>query len=54
MPPYPDKVQRHVYFNPFYEGSEQYVKRKDIPDLEPLWGDDKGEARIKVHSFLNN
>ena len=43
-----------MYYNPFNEGDEFYVKRKDIPELEPMWGYDKGEARSKVYSFLNS
>ena len=30
------------------------MKRRDIPELEPMWGDDKGEARHKVYNFLNS
>ena len=43
-----------MYYNPFNEGNEFFVKRKDIPGLEPMWGDDKGEARHKVYDFLNS
>ena len=50
---YPKKVDRKVYFNPFNKGEEVFVKRDDIPELEPMWADDKGEARQKVYSFLN-
>ena len=30
-----------------------FVKRNDIPGLEPIWDEDKGEARYKVYDFLN-
>lgn len=53
-PKYSEQVEKHVYYNPFNEGNEFFVKRKDIPELEPMWGDDKGEARDKVYSFLNS
>lgn len=53
-PKYPEATEKQVYYNPFNEGDEFYVKRKDIPELEPMWGDDKGEARHKVYNFLNN
>lgn len=29
------------------------MKREDVPNLEPMWGDNKGEARDKIFSFLN-
>ena len=53
-PKYTEEAEKHVYYNPFNEGDEFFVKRKDIPELEPMWGDDKGEARTKVYSFLNS
>ena len=43
-----------MYYNPFNEGDEYFVKRQDIPELEPMWGDDKGEARYKIYNFLNS
>ena len=51
---YHKKEDQDTYYNPFYAGDEVYVKRKDIPELEPMWGDDKGEARYKVYKFLND
>jgi hypothetical protein len=42
-PKYPEKAKKQVYFNPYTEGKEVFVKRKDLPELEPMWGDDKGE-----------
>ena len=53
-PKYPEDTDKQVYYNPFNEGDEFFVKRKDIPELEPMWGDDKGEARHKVYNFLNS
>lgn len=45
--------KHQVYYNPVTKGEEIFVKREDVPNLEPLWGDDKGEARDKIYSFLN-
>lgn len=50
---YPDSVERQIYYNPFQDGKEVFVKRGDIPGLEPIWLEDKGEARYKVYDFLN-
>lgn len=29
------------------------MKKEDVPPLEPMWGDDKGETRSKIYNFLN-
>ena len=50
---YPDTVEKQVYYNGLGDGKEVFVKRSDIPDLEPIWLEDKGEARSKVYEFLN-
>ena len=53
-PKYPETVAHDVYFNPLFVGKEVFVKREDIPSLEPMWGEDKGEAKHKVYDYLNN
>ena len=30
------------------------MQRDDIPELNPMWADDKGDARHKVYKFLND
>ena len=46
-------AERHIYYNPFNYGKEVFLKRDDIPELEPMYGDDKGEATYKVYNFMN-
>ena len=46
-------LERQIYYNPFNYGKEVFLKRDDIPELEPLYGDDKGEATYKVYNFIN-
>ena len=52
-PKYSEQLTKQVYFNPYSKGNEVFVKRKDLPELEPMWGDDKGEFIEKVYKFLN-
>ena len=50
---YPEAVERHIYFNPFNEGNEVYVKKHDVPKFSPLNTEGKKKARDKVHAYLN-
>lgn len=51
---YSDEHERQVYFNPLIEGNEVFMQRQDIPDLVPIWDENKGDARHKVYNFLNS
>jgi len=51
---YESTVERRVYYNPFHDGKEVFVHRDDIPELDPIWGQEKGQARSKMYEFINS
>ena len=44
---------KQIYYSPLKGKVEPYFKNKNIPDLDPLWAEEKTSPRKKIYDYIN-